>query len=165
MQQVTTMQNPSASCPDLAVHRGSYYRARYYDPAVGHFIGEDPIRFAGSIDFYSYARNNPVTFNDPFGWEPSGQGTCGGTTDCNKYRQLKRYDLYLICRMFPNDPKSNCVRLCLQQNFGAGSHGVGSYFDPPLGSTALIGGDAASVLGQAYGPVTHLICFKKCGLF
>ena len=24
-----------------------YYRARYYDPAVGHFLSEDPIRFHG----------------------------------------------------------------------------------------------------------------------
>jgi RHS repeat-associated protein len=142
-----------------------YYRARYYDPNLGRFLGEDPIRFAGGSDFYAYAKNNAITFNDPFGWEPNGQGACGGATNCDKYRQLKRYDLYVICRMFPNDPKSNCVRLCLQQNFGAGSHGVGSYFDPPLGSTALVGGDAANMLGQAYGPITHLICFKQCGLF
>src|SRR5579864_3924098 len=65
--------------------QASYYRARYYDPVVGRFTGEDPIRFAGSIDFYLYARNNSVTFNDPFGWQPNGQGTCGGTTDCSKY--------------------------------------------------------------------------------
>jgi RHS repeat-associated protein len=144
-----------------AATQRSYNRARYYDPSVGRFTGEDRIRFAGSVDFYSYAKNNPITFDDPFGLAPN----CGGTTDCNKYRQLKRYDLYVICKMFPNDPKSNCIRLCLQQNFGAGSHGVGSYFDPPLGSPVLIGGDAANMLGQAYGPVTHLMCFEKCGLF
>jgi RHS repeat-associated protein len=70
-----------------------YYRARYYDPIVGRFLSEDPIRFSGGIDFYFYTRNNPVTFNDPFGWGPSDHGTCGGTTNCDKYRQLKRYDL------------------------------------------------------------------------
>jgi RHS repeat-associated protein len=29
-----------------------YYRARYYDPTVGRFISEDPIKFKGGIDFY-----------------------------------------------------------------------------------------------------------------
>lgn len=39
-----------------------YYRARYYDPAVGRFIGKDPIREAGGINFYGYAGGNPVNF-------------------------------------------------------------------------------------------------------
>jgi RHS repeat-associated protein len=34
-----------------------YYRARYYEPATGKFISEDPIQFKGGIDFYSYALN------------------------------------------------------------------------------------------------------------
>lgn len=141
----------------------SYYRARYYDSSAGRFIAEDPVRFRAGIDFYSYVKNSPVVLNDPFGWQPD---SCGGTTDCHKYKELKRYDLYLIWQLFPNDPKSNCIRLCLQQNFWAGSHGVGSFAaDPPLGSAVMIGGDAANMLGQAYGPITHLTCFKKCGLF
>lgn len=146
-------------------HAGSYYRARYYDASAGRFLGEDPIGFAGGIDFYFYTKNNPVTFNDPFGWEPNGPGTCGGTTNCDKYKQLKRYDLYLICRSFPNSPKSNCVRFCLQQNFAAGSHGVGSYNDLPVVSVVPFAGDVGSVLGQAFGPATHLMCFERCGLF
>jgi RHS repeat-associated protein len=31
-----------------------YYRARYYDPKIGRFISEDPIRFSGGINFYAY---------------------------------------------------------------------------------------------------------------
>jgi RHS repeat-associated protein len=143
-----------------------YYRARYYDQNVGRFLSEDPVRYSGGIDFYVYVRNSSITFNDPFGWEPNGQGSCGGTTNCDKYKQLWRYDLYAICRMFPNDPKSNCIRLCIQQGFFPGSHGVGSYqLDPPLALGGTPGGDAANALGQAFGPITHLTCFKKCGLF
>jgi len=44
-----------------------YYRARYYDPEVGRFLTEDPIGFDGGINFYTYAQNNPVNFNDPMG--------------------------------------------------------------------------------------------------
>jgi RHS repeat-associated protein len=44
-----------------------YYRARYYDPQVGRFLNEDPIRFAGSVNFYPYVSNNPVLRIDPSG--------------------------------------------------------------------------------------------------
>ncbi|HLZ49197.1 MAG TPA: RHS repeat-associated core domain-containing protein [Candidatus Acidoferrum sp.] len=45
----------------------SYYRARYYDPPAGRFISEDPIRFAASINFYSYVWNDPILRIDPRG--------------------------------------------------------------------------------------------------
>ena len=45
-----------------------YYRARYYDPSVGRFLSEDPLRWrSGTPDFYPYAFNNPVLLVDPFG--------------------------------------------------------------------------------------------------
>jgi RHS repeat-associated protein len=44
-----------------------YYRARYYDPEIGRFISEDPIGFAGGINFYAYVGNNPLVYNDPTG--------------------------------------------------------------------------------------------------
>jgi len=44
-----------------------YYRARYYAPASGRFIGEDPTRFVSDVNFYKYAYNNPLLFVDPFG--------------------------------------------------------------------------------------------------
>jgi RHS repeat-associated protein len=47
-----------------------YYRARYYDPTIGRFLGEDPIGFqAGDSNFYRYVQNGPVNLTDP-------QGTC-----------------------------------------------------------------------------------------
>jgi RHS repeat-associated protein len=36
-----------------------YYRARYYDPRLGRFISEDPIRFAGGLNFYTYLTVRP----------------------------------------------------------------------------------------------------------
>ena len=58
-----------------------YYRARYYDPAAGRFIGEDPLEFFGGIDFYAYVENDPINLSDPFGFRP--------LTDCEKKRLSK----------------------------------------------------------------------------
>ncbi|HXZ29068.1 MAG TPA: RHS repeat-associated core domain-containing protein [Terriglobales bacterium] len=44
-----------------------YYRARYYDPSMGRFIGEDPTRFREANNFYTYVLNNPTVFSDPTG--------------------------------------------------------------------------------------------------
>ncbi|MFQ4138137.1 peroxidase family protein [Nodosilinea sp. PGN35] len=44
------------------------YRARYYDPAVGTFVGEDPLGFeAGDANLYRYVFNSPTNFTDPDG--------------------------------------------------------------------------------------------------
>jgi RHS repeat-associated protein len=48
----------------------SYYRARYYDPAPGRFLSEDPIGFNGGQNFYAYVRNNPLWYADPSGLIP-----------------------------------------------------------------------------------------------
>ena len=50
--------------------RTSYYRARYYDPNVGRFIGEDPIESDGSTNFYLYVDNDPNDRIDPLGLRP-----------------------------------------------------------------------------------------------
>ena len=42
-----------------------YLRARYYDPSVGRFISEDPIR--DGMNWYAYCGNSPVMMVDPSG--------------------------------------------------------------------------------------------------
>jgi RHS repeat-associated protein len=44
-----------------------FYRARYYNPTLQRFISEDPSGLFGSINFYRYADDNPVSYTDPFG--------------------------------------------------------------------------------------------------
>ena len=42
-----------------------YYNARWYDPNLGRFITEDPIR--NGVNWFIYANNSPLVFTDPTG--------------------------------------------------------------------------------------------------
>ena len=46
-----------------------YLRNRYYDPAIGRFITEDPAK--DGLNWYAYCGNNPIMFVDPTGLIPS----------------------------------------------------------------------------------------------
>jgi RHS repeat-associated protein len=62
---------------ELDSETGLYYnRARYYDPAVGEFVSEDPIGFAaGDGNLSRYVGNNPLFYLDPTGF--CGVGSSG----------------------------------------------------------------------------------------
>jgi RHS repeat-associated protein len=50
---------------------GLYFmRHRSYNPALGRFVEPDHIGLVGGPNFYTFANNNPVTSNDPSGYEP-----------------------------------------------------------------------------------------------
>ena len=52
-----------------------YNRARYYDAAIGRFISEDPIGFAGGdANIYRYVSNIPIDSTDPNGLKKREQG-------------------------------------------------------------------------------------------
>ncbi len=51
-----------------------HYRARYYNPAIGRFLSEDPLWFDQGVNFYSYTVNNPASHADPLGLAASGIG-------------------------------------------------------------------------------------------
>lgn len=44
-----------------------YNLYRFYDPLTGRYLKIDPIKFVGGSNLYSYSRNNPATYADPFG--------------------------------------------------------------------------------------------------
>ena len=75
--KTTETNNPYAyTGRELDTDELYYYRARYYDPSLERFLGEDPIGFtSGDMNFYRYVLNNPVNLTDPrgeFGWIVAG---------------------------------------------------------------------------------------------
>lgn len=52
------------------IETGLYYnRFRYYDPEIGQYISQDPIRLSGGMNFYAYV-DDPLHFIDPLGLVP-----------------------------------------------------------------------------------------------
>lgn len=45
-----------------------HMRGRYYSPALGRFISEDPIGLAGGTNLYAYVQNSPANLTDPSGF-------------------------------------------------------------------------------------------------
>jgi RHS repeat-associated protein len=56
-----------------------YAGARYYDPALGRFLSDDPVRFTESnpmsFNRYAYANNNPYKYVDPDGGKWGGRSS------------------------------------------------------------------------------------------
>ena len=45
-----------------------WYRARWYDPGQGRFVGQDPLGFAaGDTNLYRFVGNSPANYTDPTG--------------------------------------------------------------------------------------------------
>ena len=72
---VDTVTNPFRfAAREYDTETGLYFlRSRYYDPAIGRFISEDPIGFTGGINLYAYSGNDPVSNRDSYGACPEGE--------------------------------------------------------------------------------------------
>ncbi len=53
------------------------FRARWYDPATGQWLSNDPIGISGGLNQYVFCGNDPVNYVDPEGFE-SYYLTAGG---------------------------------------------------------------------------------------
>jgi RHS repeat-associated protein len=83
-----------------------YYRARYYDPSAGGFLGEDPVRSPLRPNLYKYARNNPVGRVDSSGMTdyPYPPGMVGKYRGC---RLVGVFSLTLWTTETNETPSSN----------------------------------------------------------
>jgi RHS repeat-associated protein len=75
-----------------------FMRARYFDPATGRFLSEDPVRFDGDgPNFYAYVGNSPIGKFDPTGLATCDYFIAGGPNGNG----------WLYCT--PDDPRNSPV--------------------------------------------------------
>jgi RHS repeat-associated protein len=121
---------------------GLYYnRARFYDPATGKFIGQDPKKFAaGDANLYRYVGNDPIGFTDPTGnwsvdWSGGIVGGIAGAMGGASAGAIAAYE-------------ANCMTGWMGGNVGA----AGAVFTGGLVGGAIIGGIYGFVQGCGSGP-------------
>jgi RHS repeat-associated protein len=75
-----------------------YLRARYYNPVLGRFRTEDPIR--DGLNWYVYAGDNPLFYLDPFGLWPipirhfvAMYAKHGGDLSCDNERRFSVFEV------------------------------------------------------------------------
>jgi RHS repeat-associated protein len=123
--RVLSQSNPAVSFRygytgrELDLESGlDYYRARYYDSAVGRFISVDPMGFgAGNTNLYRYVGNNSTNNTDPSGmWINFAIGAAiGGVLDLGLQLWEQKGDFSKI------DP----TRLAISTVAGALGGGIG----------------------------------------
>lgn len=62
-----------------------YNRARYYDPKVGRFLSEDPVRRGDAANAYVYVENRPTSLVDRLGRQSSTGTLCADLAEKSYY--------------------------------------------------------------------------------
>lgn len=151
---------------------GLYYdRARYYNPAVGRFISEDPIGLFGGINEYVYVDDDPMEFKDPLGTDKcngggngagsgSGPGSGAGSDGLDQFAPLFNAD-HELESIVANDivlPGSLIGSGAAVSTLGGMTIVIGVAAGPlgwftlvPLGGAEFVSGVGLGVEGIEYG--------------
>jgi len=107
--------------PETALY---FYRARYYDPATGRFLQEDPIGFGGGdVNLYRYVANNPVNFVDPAGLVRHGDP------------RNPPPNVHTRCRWPQDSCKTIKAKIWLLERLIKSTEGWDQHMPPPRGGT------------------------------
>jgi RHS repeat-associated protein len=145
-----------------------YYRARYYNPQLGRFISEDPMGFAGGVNFYSYVRDTPTNSVDPLGLaDDSNLQPCG--VDCvhtpDKIAAIQReHDAFMLgldppAVSAPPNPMAGRACGCPDRHISMGTALNGAFVVPTSG-----GGGIRGLNFQSFGPNTNAYTYGGGGL-
>jgi RHS repeat-associated protein len=130
-----TLGNPfSYTGREFDGQTGLYFnRARYYDSTAGRFLSEDPIRFFGRVDFYSYVSNGSTNFSDPSGLCPAANNEKLTTEQCHAAQIL-----------LAREAKYGTAIAALMSSIGFGDNTIRSFnstntapIDTPLGKIKI----------------------------
>jgi RHS repeat-associated protein len=157
----------------------NYYQTFYrnYDPAIGRFVGVDPVaESAESMTSYQYAGNNPIMMNDPMGdlvaeagMNQTGipqQHTGNPVDDFNKWMQVTQ-DAMAITTQLQNLGNSDASLFNTVYNQVAGVYGLhgastmnsgipSGQFSVSYTTTVFIG-DPNSTSGIGYRMSSHTV--------
>ena len=134
-----------------------YYRARYFDPAVGTFVSADPLGFgAGDSNLYSYVSNSPTNFTDPSGESAIGNGINRVLANNTVYNALNRADQFAAgvgngaTFGATNSIRSNLYGANATRNHSGGFYAAGTVVGDISTSIVLTGATAPRRVRQAW---------------
>jgi len=132
--------------------RPSYYRARYYDPTIGRFVSEDPLRFrADTTNLYPYVGNEPIVNADPGGLKRRMGGLIGGKC-CN---HSSGDEWWLDEGVWKRLPPGTCTGTwgdCDGMTCGGGFYYLLDIFDFPGGDCKTPGKDCEKFARRRWTP-------------
>jgi RHS repeat-associated protein len=139
-------------------------RARFYNPYICRFINADPSGFAGGLNFYAYANENPVGYLDPFGlsaWYDSwGNGV--GQVAANAQSFLNNNLPWQIAGYADTQISIVAGFLSSPQALGHVGEGSGTFSaNPTLANSAGVFSDISIIAGTIAGGVSPIAEFNS----